>query len=122
MRLTSPNADQPEAKVGRARRPAKYLPGVPIGQQQTDDATRTAYRLALRADPCAYCATAPKNLHTLDHIRPRRPQAGPRGTNAWYNLTSACPRCNGAKGNRSLVLFLATRRSPTDPPAPLLEI
>jgi len=121
MRLTSPNTERTEAKAPRARRAPKYLTGIPIGRQPIGEPARHAYRQALRADPCAYCATAPKNLHTLDHIRPRRPQTGPRGTNAWYNLTGACEPCNGAKGNRSLLLFLASRSTRhTDPPLPTL--
>src|SRR4029434_6705601 len=72
------------------------LNGQPLA---TYNARRDAYRRALRSDPCAYCATASKNLHTIDHIEPPSRPDDPLPTTNWYNLTGACEPCNAAKGN-----------------------
>lgn len=63
------------------------------------------YREVLRADPCAYCAGAGG---TLDHIHP----IAYGGADSWENLTGACQTCNGAKGARLLLRFLATPERP----------
>jgi 5-methylcytosine-specific restriction endonuclease McrA len=63
------------------------------------------YRLMLRhGDVCAYCKGP---AGTLDHITPKYRRVeyeGPR------NLTSACHRCNSAKGTTSLLMFLLSLR------------
>lgn len=59
-----------------------------------------SYREILLGDPCAYCGRMPGG--TIDHIVPRRDQPESVLTNA----TGACVGCNGAKGARSLLLFL----------------
>lgn len=47
---------------------------------------------------CQYCgATPPRKDLTIDHIIPRS-----RGGKAiWENVTTACQKCNGRKGNRT---------------------
>ncbi|MGV3538926.1 MAG: HNH endonuclease [Rufibacter sp.] len=44
---------------------------------------------------CQYCGTS-RNL-TLDHLVPR----SRGGESSWYNLTTACSRCNSKKGDRT---------------------
>ncbi len=44
---------------------------------------------------CQYCGSA-KNL-TLDHVLPR----SKGGNSSWFNLVTACQRCNTYKGNRT---------------------
>lgn len=61
--------------------------------------TPTAYKRAMRADPCSYCGTPAAHL---DHIVPRVAQ----GSDEWWNLTAACATCNQAKGVISLLAFL----------------
>lgn len=67
------------------------------------DLTGLAYYDVLIHDPCSYCGAPPPSI--VDHIVPL--SAG--GTSSWDNLTAACGPCNAAKGNKSLLLFLATR-------------
>jgi 5-methylcytosine-specific restriction endonuclease McrA len=57
----------------------------------------------LYADPCAYCGT--EAAGTLDHIVPLH--AG--GKHSSGNLTACCRRCNAAKREKSLLLFLLSR-------------
>jgi len=62
------------------------------------------WRTQLRRDLCAYCGNPGG---TLDHIVPRRgsrKQSGPLS-----NLTGACQRCNGEKGQTPLLLYLLER-------------
>jgi 5-methylcytosine-specific restriction endonuclease McrA len=54
---------------------------------------------ALLADPCSYCGGPGGEI---DHI-----EAG--GSRGFDNLTAACRSCNAAKGDKSLLLFLAHR-------------
>ncbi|MGE3404529.1 MAG: HNH endonuclease [Vicinamibacterales bacterium] len=60
------------------------------------------WRAVLRRDPCAYCGGP---AGTIDHIRP----TGRGGRNGWQNETSACERCNNAKADRTLLLWLVSR-------------
>ncbi len=47
---------------------------------------------------CQYCgATPPRQVLTLDHVLPR----SRGGKTTWENVTTACQRCNGRKGNRT---------------------
>jgi hypothetical protein len=62
------------------------------------------YEAVLRADPCCYCGAAHEHL---DHIVP----VAADGEEDWTNLTSACARCNFAKGTASLLLFLINRKA-----------
>lgn len=59
----------------------------------------TAYKRAMRLDPCCYCG-AP--VEHLDHIIPR----SRRGDDDWSNLTGACALCNTLKRETSLLGFL----------------
>jgi len=54
------------------------------------------------ADPCAYCGGSGE---VMDHIVPLKRG----GRNRLDNLTRACRACNGHKGVRSLLMFLAQR-------------
>ena len=59
---------------------------------------------------CAYCSSR-KDL-TLDHLVPKS-QGGP---DSWYNLITACQKCNTLKGNRSLEeAGLSLQRPPFKP-------
>lgn len=82
----------------------RHLPGV-LGRIREIDgraggAATTAYRDALRRDPCAYCGD--RSAH-LDHVVPR----AKGGTNDWTNLAPACASCNQLKGSASLLAFLS---------------
>ena len=47
---------------------------------------------------CQYCGRQPPRKElTIDHILPRSRE----GCTAWENVTTACQRCNGRKGNRT---------------------
>lgn len=59
----------------------------------------TAYRRALRRDPCSYCG---EPAEALDHIVARA-DSGPDGTS---NRTAACHRCNSLKGTLTLLQAL----------------
>jgi 5-methylcytosine-specific restriction endonuclease McrA len=58
------------------------------------------YLDTLYHDPCVYCG---HGGGTIDHIE----AAGDR--KSWENLTAACGSCNSAKGQESLLMFLAHR-------------
>lgn len=62
----------------------------------------SAFREALRHDPCAYCGA---HAEAIDHIEP----VGGGGRNHWSNLTGACHNCNQRKGTRPLLSFLLAR-------------
>jgi hypothetical protein len=73
-----------------------------------DNPSLTAWRednAYLLADPCAYCG-AP--AAALDHIVPRFMG----GANTNDNVTAACRHCNGSKGKKPLLYWLATRAKP----------
>lgn len=69
-----------------------------------------AYRKVIMRDPCAYCGG---DGGQCDHIVPRASVGGNTGTSISIteldNLTAGCASCNRAKGNTSLLLFLAER-------------
>lgn len=69
------------------------------------------YLLAKWNHQCAYCGTSgvgPASVPlNIDHIHPRNPKAGRRGSNRVSNLTLACISCNQAKSNMSVGQFLA---------------
>jgi hypothetical protein len=76
-------------------------------QGRKKDAETKEYVPIILADPCSYCG-APLELGfhgTVDHIEPR--EEG--GDDHWTNMTPACKRCNSAKRDRPLLLFLARR-------------
>lgn len=61
-----------------------------------------AYRLAISADPCRYCAAAGKEV---DHYFP----IAKGGSAAWINLGRSCVRCNRSKGARCGTWFILRR-------------
>jgi hypothetical protein len=86
-------------------------PGMPMGAPLREDGQShyDAWQAILRRDPCAYCGAARSG--TVDHIEPRsRPSRGIGSAHGWVNLTGACSRCNGAKRDTDLLLFLARRQ------------
>lgn len=48
---------------------------------------------------CAYCCREGVPLE-VEHIVPRNPKHGPKGTNRISNLTLSCEKCNDDKGNK----------------------
>lgn len=87
--------------------------GMPSGRPLRVDGERhyDAWLRLLRADPCAYCGERVGGARTIDHVEPR--SRSPRGigsAHGWINVVAACQRCNGAKADRPLLLFLLTRR------------
>ena len=98
-------------------------PGHPLGYgypggsplREDGESHRAAWMRLLRSDPCAYCHR-PGPAGTLDHIEPRcRPARAPGGAHCWTNYTGACGRCNAAKADRPLLVFLAARRGVAAP-------
>lgn len=51
---------------------------------------------------CSYCGRHLPGKLTEDHVVPRA--AG--GPDTLENIVQACHKCNGAKGNKSLLMFL----------------
>ena len=82
----------------------RWLPATIVN---TTPADVTAYRKALRGDPCAYCGGT--GGHT-DHIEPRN--GG--GMDATDNLTATCMVCNSRKQTTPLLLFMLRERILTD--------
>lgn len=69
-----------------------------------------AWQSLLRRDPCAYCG-ARGAAGTVDHVDPRARGARGVGTvHGWVNTVGACARCNGAKRDLGLLVFLYRRR------------
>ena len=67
----------------------------------------------LRRDPCCYCA-GPGG--TVDHVEPRsRAVAGLGTAHGWLNVVGACERCNGAKRDTRLLVFLLRHRRRNSP-------
>ena len=67
---------------------------------------RREFERVLRSDPCAWCALRPSALKgTVEHVIPR----GAGGDNTAWNIVGACSACNGARGTRSLLVFLLDR-------------
>lgn len=62
----------------------------------------------IRRDPCGFCGRVYEKPLTVDHIRPR----SEGGTNAWYNFTGACGRCNNRKRSNSLLGHLLGEKIP----------
>ncbi len=48
---------------------------------------------------CAYCGKGGIPLE-VEHVVPRNPKRGPKGTDRVSNLTLSCKKCNDDKGNR----------------------
>jgi 5-methylcytosine-specific restriction endonuclease McrA len=57
---------------------------------------------------CAYCGVEDVPLQ-IEHIQPRNPKTGARGSDRISNLTLACAPCNQKKGNRPVAEFLAKK-------------
>nr|WP_320670781.1 HNH endonuclease [Patulibacter sp. DM4] len=88
--------------------------GMPSGRPLRLDGERhyDAWLRLLRADPCAYCGARTGTARTIDHVEPRsRSTRGIGSAHGWINVVAACQRCNGAKADRPLLLFLLTRRA-----------
>jgi len=69
-----------------------------------------AWQSLLRRDPCSYCGAAGA-CGTVDHVDPRsRPARGIGTVHGWVNTVGACARCNGAKRDLGLLVFLHRRR------------
>ncbi len=84
-------------------------PGMPSGRPLRLDGERhyDAWLRLLRSDPCAYCGRAGG---TVDHVEPRsRRPRGLGSAHGWGNVVGACGRCNGAKRDRPLLVFLRAR-------------
>lgn len=70
----------------------------------------------MRRDPCAYCgrpAVSWDHLVAMVHLSPIDRKAGGARRGERFtlqaNYTRACRRCNGTKGHRSPLIFLARR-------------
>src|SRR5688572_23343554 len=69
-----------------------------------------AWQSLLRRDPCSYCGAAGA-CGTVDHVDARSRGARGVGTvHGWVNTVGACERCNGAKRDLGLLVFLYRRR------------
>lgn len=67
-----------------------------------------AWARIVRTDPCALCGEA---AGSLDHIEPRSlPTRGLGSAHSWLNYAGMCDRCNGGKGAKGLLDFMARRR------------
>ncbi len=65
------------------------------GLSAEDRVISTARRLAIKKDPCFYCATYPCVVE-VEHYFP----LAKGGNDAWHNLVASCPECNDMKGTR----------------------
>jgi 5-methylcytosine-specific restriction endonuclease McrA len=69
-----------------------------------------AWQSLLRRDPCSYCGAGGAS-GTVDHVDPRsRPARGLGTVHGWINTVGACARCNGAKRDLGVLVFLHRRR------------
>ena len=69
-----------------------------------------AWQSLLRRDPCSYCGGGAAS-GTVDHVDARSRGARGVGTvHGWINTVGACARCNGAKRDLGLLVFLYRRR------------
>ena len=87
-------------------------PGMPSGAPLRADGQShyEAWQALLRRDPCSYCGAA-GGACTVDHVDPRsRPARGVGTVHGWINTVGACARCNGAKRDLGLLVFLHRRR------------
>jgi 5-methylcytosine-specific restriction endonuclease McrA len=86
--------------------------GMPSGGPLREDGQShyEAWQALLRRDPCSYCG-ARGEAGTVDHVDPRSRSARGIGTvHGWINTVGACARCNGAKRDLGLLVFLFRRR------------
>ena len=84
--------------------------GMPSGSPLRADGEShyEAWLALMRRDPCAYCCAGGG---TVDHVEPRSRVARGLGTpHGWINTVGACARCNGAKRDLGLLVFLHRRR------------
>ena len=108
----------PHTTLSASRRPSRRRKGGTYAAAHLDTSlptSRTAYNetrqwLLERHGPvCAYCERRvdPRKI-TLDHVTPRR---GQTAYDRRDNLVLACPECNAAKADQSILAFLLGRRS-----------
>jgi hypothetical protein len=65
---------------------------------------------------CAYCQGASKDpVLEVEHVVPKNPPEGQKGTDRISNLVIACCTCNKAKGNTQLKEWLKQLRESPDP-------
>ncbi len=86
--------------------------GMPSGGPLREDGQShyEAWQALLRRDPCSYCGASGAS-GTVDHVDPRsRPARGIGTVHGWVNTVGACARCNGAKRDVALLVFLYRRR------------
>jgi 5-methylcytosine-specific restriction endonuclease McrA len=86
--------------------------GMPSGGPLREDGQShyEAWQALLRRDPCSYCGDGGAS-GTVDHVDPRSRSARGIGTvHGWINTVGACQRCNGAKCDVALLVFLYRRR------------
>jgi 5-methylcytosine-specific restriction endonuclease McrA len=93
--LTTYLEDQPGNALGS---------GMPLGSslRMDGESHAAAWKRVLRSDPCVYCGELTST--TIDHIHPRSQRR--IGTERWVNWAGACPRCNHAKRDTPLLLFM----------------
>jgi 5-methylcytosine-specific restriction endonuclease McrA len=87
-------------------------PGMPSGAPRRADGEShyDAWLALVRRDPCSYCGAAGA-AGTVDHVDPRsHPVRGLGTAHGWVNTVGACSRCNGAKRDLRLLVFLHRRR------------
>lgn len=85
--------------------------GMPTGAPLRADGQShyEAWQSLLRRDPCSYCGAAGES-GTVDHVDARSRGARGLGTvHGWVNTVGACARCNGAKRDLGLLVFLLRR-------------
>lgn len=91
--------NNPEQERERLRAKRFKRRGVPL------DADARRYASVLLNDPCSYCGQWCPDME-IDHI-----EAVSKGGDSHYsNLTAACPSCNKAKHNKSLLAYLMEAR------------
>lgn len=56
------------------------------------------YLLKKQGGKCAYCGREGVAV-AVDHVVPRNPKHGPRGSDSMKNLVVVCTACNSSKGN-----------------------
>jgi len=87
-------------------------PGMPSGSPLRSDGQShyEAWQALLRRDACSYCGAQGAG-GTVDHVDPRSGAArGIGSVHGWINTVGACVRCNGAKRDLGLLVFLHRRR------------
>ena len=75
--------------------------GIRIIAESTSPEAAEAWKNIIRADVCAYCG-GPGG--TIDHIISRAMGGSPKSIRNW---TGACAGCNGRRGSRGVLYFLA---------------